>query len=499
MTEDKATEQKSSSTAARTLIIIKVTKTVVLVLTWISLGLAGEIQGPAFKDLKIRTNGSTEDISRALSGRNIGFFISAVVGAMLVDKFTNYWNLIIAIFLDLIAITTITIPWSPNPSVLVVLICVQGLFEGIINIAGQKLIIRIWKEKASSPLHVLHFGYGIGSFIVPNIANPFLAILNSEMTSHNVSINYTVTPNYLSTSSVTKSVANSSETHSKFVRETSVQWAYIIITIIIVINSAIFYWYQIKTSGSGNKIKNISPTTLQLSLNVQQTTKSQLESWTKLINPKTCTGGDRWFGIHIFILLFIYYFNAYGGEALYGKFIRNFSVDRFKFSNDESILLNTSFWISFSLGRFCGFIAAIWIPIRILIILEAFGVLISAVLLNIFAYDSHLMMWVLTQPMGFFIGPMYPSGIAWGNSCLEMTGTGIMVLLFGAGTGGIAYLWIIGHFYDDNIHSFLYLVGAYGIVILLLVVIMNFIVRGRPLRGSQGNKTLNVSVGKQME
>lgn len=348
-------------------------------------------------------------------------------------------------------------------------------------------------------MHVLHFGYGIGSFIVPNIANPFLAILNSEMTSHNVSINYTVTPNYLSTSSVTKSVANSSETHSKFVRETSVQWAYIIITIIIVINSAIFYWYQIKTSGSGNKIKNISPTTLQLSLNVQQTTKSQLESWTKLIDPKTCTGGDRWFGIHIFILLFIYYFNAYGGEALYGKFIRNFSVDRFKFSNDESILLNTSFWISFSLGRFCGFIAAIWIPIRILIILEAFGVLISAVLLNIFAYDSHLMMWVLTQPMGFFIGPMYPSGIAWGNSCLEMTGTGIMVLLFGAGTGGIAYLWIIGHFYDDNIHSFLYLVGAYGIVILLLVVIMNFIVRGRPLRGSQGNKTLNVSVGKQME
>lgn len=100
-------------------------------------GLAGEMQGPAFKDLKIRTNGSTEDISRALSGRNIGFFISAVVGAILVDKLTNYWDLIIAVFLDLIAVTTISIPWSLNPSVLGVLICFQGLFEGIINIGRQ--------------------------------------------------------------------------------------------------------------------------------------------------------------------------------------------------------------------------------------------------------------------------------------------------------------------------------------------------------------------------
>lgn len=32
----------------------------------------------------------------------------------------------------------------------------------------------MWKEKAASPLHIQHLGFGVGSFIVPHIAQPFL-------------------------------------------------------------------------------------------------------------------------------------------------------------------------------------------------------------------------------------------------------------------------------------------------------------------------------------
>ena len=33
----------------------------------------------------------------------------------------------------------------------------------------------LWKEKASGPLHIIHVGYGIGSFLVPQILAPFIS------------------------------------------------------------------------------------------------------------------------------------------------------------------------------------------------------------------------------------------------------------------------------------------------------------------------------------
>ncbi|KAJ8316894.1 hypothetical protein KUTeg_004798 [Tegillarca granosa] len=462
------------------------------------------MQGPVFKDLKIRTNGSTEDISRALAGRNIGFLIAAVCGGVLIDKLTNYLDLFIAVFLDLIAVTTMIIPWSPNPATLGVLICLQGLFEGITVFAGQKIVLNTWKEKSASPMHIVHFGYGMGSFLAPNIANPFLAIEDREKTSHTSILNLTSTERFSHNKTVSHnatfdlvsdflsaSANGSSLDHIGFVKETRVEWAYIIITGVIVLDSLIFYWYQIKNS-SCRKMEKIPATKDSLSV-VKKSKLGNYRSWIKLIDPATCTGGNRCFGVQVFVLLFIYYFNAYGGEAIYGKFIRNFSIDRFEFSNDESALLNTSFWISFSLGRFCGFIAAILIPIRILIILEAFAILVLVVLLNIFAYDSSLMLWVLTQFMGFLIGPMYPAGIAWGNSCLEITGTGMTVLVLGASCGGIAYLWIIGHLYDNNLRSFLYLLGAYGIAMVIQISVMTIVARTHPVYRETGHQNSNTA------
>ena len=33
----------------------------------------------------------------------------------------------------------------------------------------------IWKDKASGPLHLIHLGYGAGSFIVPQLVAPFIS------------------------------------------------------------------------------------------------------------------------------------------------------------------------------------------------------------------------------------------------------------------------------------------------------------------------------------
>ena len=37
------------------------------------------------------------------------------------------------------------------------------------------MILHIWGDQAAAPQHCLHFGYGVGSIISPQLARPFLS------------------------------------------------------------------------------------------------------------------------------------------------------------------------------------------------------------------------------------------------------------------------------------------------------------------------------------
>lgn len=346
----------------------------------------------------------------------------------------------------------------------------------------------IWKRDAPSPLHVLHLGFGVGSLIVPNIANPFLAVPapwlppsnGSGMVFASNSSSITASANRSSNSyqtalptgivSMNISEKSKEETPVLYLKESRIVSAYIIVAITCVALSIVFYCYQFVYRKKDKHDEQIEENA--------KTPKSK--SFREIIDPATCAHGNRTFGILLFTLLFVFYINAVGGERILGKFIRNYSIDQLNFSVDEGSMINTFFWISFSIGRFSGFLAARWIPIRILLPVEAFGALISSVLLNIFARDSATMLWVFILPVGFFEAPMFPSAMGWADSYLEMSGTGITFLLLGGASGGIAYMFIIGYFYDNygNL-SFLYQVLAFGIIAAVLAVLLTIVGRGR--------------------
>jgi MFS family permease len=102
-----------------------------------------EITGPTLKDLKLRANLNYEDISRAVSGRSIGFFLGAALGGFLVDKLDPYCDLMLAVCLDLGATATIVAPHSQNIGLLWFLFAAQGTSEGIINIGKYPLKVNI--------------------------------------------------------------------------------------------------------------------------------------------------------------------------------------------------------------------------------------------------------------------------------------------------------------------------------------------------------------------
>ncbi|XP_060573638.1 sodium-dependent glucose transporter 1A-like [Ruditapes philippinarum] len=443
----------------------KVVETVFLVATWLALGLYLEIFGPTLIDLKIKLNTGYEDIAVAVSGRSFGLFPGCVIGGYLVDKFGKYCHLMLAVCLDFAAIATAIIPWSQNVELLWFLCFVGGFMESVINIAGQRLILKLWQEKAATPMILLHSGYGFGSFIIPLYANPFLAVkqegqINSAFQHSNST--YLTTPSEL--------VLNT--TLTKYAKGSRIEYTYAISAILVALHSLSFYVYQVREHryqvGKTGTEEAQSPT---LKKNIDPD-----RSFLQMINPGTCAGGRMWYGVQVFALLFICFANANGGERLLGGFIRSFSVDQLGFSNSDASFINTTFWISFAVGRISFSIAAKWITVRILVLIQTGGLTITSILLAIFAKDNSTSYWVLVQCLGLFEAPLWPTFVAWTDYHLELTGMGMMVILLGGSVGGIGHQSLIGYLYEHfGPQMFLYQLLGYAILAFLLAVFLDII------------------------
>ena len=349
--------------------------------------------------------------------------------------------------------------------------------------AGQRLIFNLWKEKSAGPMHFLHMGYGIGSFIVPLYSNPFLAIPIPSATTANAT-NASMeaqTDNLFSNVSTGKSsFMQITEQPKAYLRESRIEYAYAISACLVALLSVIFYYYQIEECRIYKKARLGANKEELHELNddkqKQESDGIKSRSFREMFNPGSCSGGRTWYAVQLLVVLFLYFGNSNGGERLIGGFIRSYSVDQLGFGTYEASYLNTSFWISFTVGRFTFFIAARWIGIRKLVIIETCGVTVIAILMNIFATNNPVAYWVLIQPLGFFESPMWPSMMAWSDYHIELTGVGMTVMLFAGGIGGICHLRLIGYLYEHKgPRTFLYQVLGFGILALTLAIILTTI------------------------
>ncbi|XP_052778293.1 sodium-dependent glucose transporter 1A-like [Mya arenaria] len=453
--------------------LAKFVETGFLVATWLALGLYMEIFGPTQKDLVLKLNTDYEKLAFATSGRSVGLFPGCVLGGLLVDRFGQWCHLMLAVSLHIAAAVTFAVPYSPDVDVLWALCFIGGIMESVINIAGQKLILNLWLEKSASPMILLHSGYGIGSFLIPLYTNPFLALVNTvNVPLNNTFINVTEMP-YIG-----HSVSYSNVTQeTQIIKESKIEYAYMISAGLVLLHSFSFYFFQIRE----RKFQKINMNKV-LGESVKAKKNRKLID---MVNPATCTGGRTWYGVQIFSLSILYFANAFGGERVVANFIRSFSIDQLQFSNDDASYINTAFWISFTVGRVLFSIAAKWVSIRILILIETGGLTVIAVLMNILAKHNTMAHWVLVQPLGVFIAPLWPSCMAWIDYHMELTGIGMMIFMLGGSVGGICHLRLIGYLYENfGPQTFLYQVVGYAGLALVLAISLNVV-------GSQhGNRFL---------
>ncbi|XP_067929707.1 major facilitator superfamily domain-containing protein 4A-like [Watersipora subatra] len=115
-----------------------------------------------------------EQISQAVATRKTGMGVGALFGGWLMTKLTRFNDLILALCLT-IGVLGVGIAYTTYLQAMYLEFTIQGIAETFIAITGQQSLIKLWKEKSDSPMHILHCGYGAGSFLVPQIVKPFLS------------------------------------------------------------------------------------------------------------------------------------------------------------------------------------------------------------------------------------------------------------------------------------------------------------------------------------
>lgn len=287
----------------------------------------------------------------------------------------------------------------------------------IIFTAGTRTALWLWKEESATILQLLHMGFGVGALTGPLLCSPFLAVVGSKTSDQNQGSQFTV------------------------IKESRADIAFTIIglfTICVALPFYIFHCTKGKTLvRDRTESQPISPGPV-----------SKSSSYWSFINPATYANGNFTFGLYVFAFLSVYYFNIVGGEKLYGSFVRTIAVDVYKLEKTNASYLNSMFWVSLTVGRLVGSIVSRHMPVQKLILLQNVAHFCSVTAIYLYALRSVQLFWCLTILEGFAIAPLYPLGIAFGDSQIHLSGFCLMIVTFSGSVGDMTYLWAGGRMYD---------------------------------------------------
>ncbi|XP_013401835.1 sodium-dependent glucose transporter 1A-like [Lingula anatina] len=477
---DKTTEKKESEKNDLTeKAWPKVVKNIYINLIWIALGMALELTGPSLQDLKDRVDSNYEEIARAVIGRSAGFFVGSFGGGFLCDRFQRHVDLILVAFLCVAAVGTFAIPWCSVLPLLWFMFVLQGMSEGVLATGAHVVILRLWGEETAPSVYSLHLSYGIGAFLSPLVAKPFLS-KSSPITDDSKDGNMSLFAN-LSThspfdlqilqstpafetvfgalvSNITNNITHANST-SYVVSQSTIEYGYSIAGIALSVMIPFGLFFQIKRFPKV-EIKIKDPT------------------FVNIFSPGTCAEGDTVFGFKIFILLFLFYFHGIGGvEHSWGKYLFSFARESENhFSKDEAAVLNSVYWGGFCLGRISGVLFSKWVHPAVLLVIVLSGNITSSAILAFIGYRDRIVMWVFTFLFGVTVSVIFGACVAWTNHYMTVTGMAVGVLYIGTAAGGLLYQWLAGYllqYYGPN--AMMYMILACGVVAGGLFATMQFL------------------------
>ncbi|XP_066304013.1 sodium-dependent glucose transporter 1A-like [Branchiostoma lanceolatum] len=420
----------------------RVIKTGCLVLAWIAMGLYHRMVAPTLIDLKDRLGVNYEEISRALLCHTVGYFLSNMVGGVVVDLYPGLVDMVIASSLLSAGIGSIGTPWSRSLTLTGFCKLLTGFGHGATDAAGTVTVIQLWGDNSAPALHIIHMGYPFIALFVPFMAQPFL--------SRRPEVNGTVTPPPL--------------TVEEAWRTSRIEQAYLIPTFVSFAVSVVFLSFHFYFSpkyqpdlvrpdflGCFKSKKKTDPDASDPDPEAQPFWRRFLSCWSSfqgLFSPGRCVKGEPVLGSFYVVLLFLFYLVYLSGEVSLFEYLFAYSVESGLFDKDGASLVYSCFFLFFLLGRGFGGFGSHWVPVGLLIGVSLFLLQIVGIEYSVWGVNDSTVFWVLTCVAGFCCGPVFPACSAWANHYLDLTGVLVVVMFVGASFGNMIGTYATGYFFE---------------------------------------------------
>ncbi len=272
------------------------------------------------------------------------------------------------------------------------------------------------------PTHALHFSFGIGALMAPQLARPFLppsGMCGESSDLHNGTILY---------NSSAQMVWN--KTSMCVMGEDTIEHPYLMIAIATCAVGLVFFGLQV--SKSQHYTKDMADT--------KRPTKSLLAG--KPVKEK----------LQILLLIFllcIFWGLPIGAERAYGKFLYAFSLESdLRFSVDAGTSLVLLFWASFTAGRGLATLFSKWLAPWQLLLIELGISTVSMLTLSVVGHQHHIVLWICSATFGASLSPIFPGCITWANNHITMTPMMTALAFISASVGAMAFSWMAGYLFE---------------------------------------------------
>ncbi|OQR67985.1 sodium-dependent glucose transporter 1A-like, partial [Tropilaelaps mercedesae] len=152
--------------------LIKYFQTMHLLMAGTTLGLVLVIVGPTLLDLADLLGVSIREMTFIAFGGDFGAFFGSAL-ALVIFKYFSAQKVII-VFTLVIGVSNIFIPLGGTPASTAVLTFCLGCGVGIVEIGAYVWLVGMWSSNVAPIIQLLHLTYGIGAFMSPLIAEPYL-------------------------------------------------------------------------------------------------------------------------------------------------------------------------------------------------------------------------------------------------------------------------------------------------------------------------------------
>ena len=330
-------------------------------------------------------------------------------------------------------------------------------------LGSSSIILRLWGTKAAPPTHALHFGFGVGALIVPQIARPFL-----PHESGNGDDTVLVTESTPNTTDQNLSSVTTADSVQRVDPPIEVPFGIVsAITAIVGIWFLILFCFRMPLPPLNSPAKRVP--------------KRSRSSFFRSLIPET-DNKALWFAFVCCLCLFWIF--PTGAERMYGRFIYAYAIEGpHELSTDDGTIIETLFCATFTGTRLANILVSYWVPASILIsgsLLLSIGV---TIVLAFFSPDHAIVLWIFNCLFGVVLAPLLPASIAWADRYITMTAMMTALAFIASAAGAFIFSWLSGSLYESaGPPSLMHLLVVYSFLCTLVFAVLLVLGKKKGLR-----------------